>query len=483
MVVNNSVTSTQAGDGSSEKPVGEQSTESKNAEKKPQRAAAQAAGAEASTPAKAAYVAQPEHKKKQSRQRLAVMEKEVDALRKRAETAEVKVDELNRKLAESAALPVAQPAQIKKRHWGVLASFLCVVVAPLIAIAIYLFTIAEDQYISTAGFTVRSQEGASATDLLGGLAQFAGAGGTGSDSDILYEFIRSQEIAEEVNAELGVVDHYAAHWPKDWAFALWPEATSEDLTWFWERIVSVSYDSAAELFEIQATAYDRDMAQAITRAIVQHSQDRINALNEQAREDAMRYARADLDEALERLKLAREALIQFRTRTRIVDPEADIQGRMGVMNNLQQQLAEALVEYDLLRGSVNADDPRLGNSLRRIQVIRERIDQERTSFASSNIVENDGIGESYPALISEYERLTVDREFAEETYRVALTSMEFARDEASRQSRYLATYINPTRAEESEYPRRYLVLSLAGLFLLMLWSVMVLIYYSVRDRR
>ena len=498
MVVNNSVTSTQAGDGSSKKPVeksaaGTKPADSKSAdntsageqtaEKKPQRAAAQAAAAGGGTPEKAADAAKPQRKKNPARERLAVVEKEVDALRKRAETAEGKVHELNRKLAEPVAPPVAQPAQIKQRHWGVLTTFLFVVIAPLIAIGVYLFTIAEDQYISTAGFTVRSQEGASATDLLGGIAQFTGASGTGSDSDILYEFIRSQEIAEEVNEELGVVNHYAAHWPRDWAFALWPEATSEDLTWFWQRIVSVSYDSASELFEIQATAYDRDMAQAITRAIVQHSQDRINALNEQAREDAMRYARADLDEAVERLKLAREALIQFRTRTRIVDPEADIQGRMGVMNNLQQQLAEALVEYDLLRGSVNADDPRLGNSLRRIQVIRERIDQERTNFASSNIVENDGIGESYPALISEYERLTVDREFAEETYRVALTSMELARDEASRQNRYLATYINPTRAEDSEYPRRYLVLSLAGLFLLMLWAVMVLIYYSVRDRR
>ncbi|WP_260107663.1 hypothetical protein [Phaeobacter inhibens] len=70
----------------------------------------------------------------------------------------------------------------------------------------------------------------------------------------------------------------------------------------------------------------------------------------QARADAMRYARADLDEALERLKDARQSLTSFRTRTRIVDPEADIQGRMGVMNNLQQQLAEALIQYESSAG-------------------------------------------------------------------------------------------------------------------------------------
>ena len=116
-------------------------------------------------------------------------------------------------------------------------------------------------------------------------------------------------------------------------------------------------------------------------------------------------------------------------------------------------------------------------------MIRERIDQERTNFASSETFEAGGAGESYPALISEFERLTVDREFAEQTYRGALTSMELAREEATRQSRYLATYINPTLPQDSEYPRRGLTVALAGLFLLMGWSILVLIYYSIRDRR
>ena len=77
----------------------------------------------------------------------------------------------------------------------------------------------------------------------------------------------------------------------------------------------------------------------------------------------------------------------------------------------------------------------------------------------------------------------MDREFAEETYRAALTALEVARDEAARQSRYLATYITPTLAEEAEYPRRFMLSALAGLFLLLGWSIGVLIYYSIRDRK
>ncbi|GLO76512.1 hypothetical protein MACH18_35920 [Phaeobacter italicus] len=403
--------------------------------------------------------------------------------RSRARKAEAAVAELEARIAEveqRPAYPLARPASMKRRHWGLVASFVALVLVPLAAVIFYLWVVAEDQYASTAGFTVRSQESSGANDLLGGLAQFAG-NSTASDSDILYEFIQSQEMVEAVDGAVDLQGHYSAVWPRDWAFGLWPEATVEDLTWYWQRIVGISFDSGSGLIEVQALAFDPDTAQAITQAVVRESQIRINALNEQARADAMRYAQADLDEALERLKAARLALTQFRTRTRIVDPEADIQGRMGVMNNLQQQLAEALIQYDLLRGTVGENDVRLKQAQQQIDVIRDRINIERQTFTSNN-TDTGGVGEDYPSLIAEFERLTVDREYAEESYRAALTALEVARDDAARQSRYLATYINPTRASEAEYPRRSVLAALAGLFLLLAWSIMALIYYSIRDR-
>ena len=154
---------------------------------------------------------------------------------------------------------------------------------------------------------------------------------------------------------------------------------------------------------------------------------------------------------------------------------------MGVMNNLQQQLAETQVEHDLLLATTNDSDLRVVQAQRRIDVIRDRIAAERDAFATIS----DEVGalvENYPTLIAEFESLTVDLEVAEETYRASLTALDIARSNASRQSRYLATYINPTRAEASEFPQRFVLIGLIGLFLMLGWSVMALIYYSIRDR-
>lgn len=377
--------------------------------------------------------------------------------------------------------PMVAPARMKRRHWGLALSFGMVVVIPLLLVLLYMWLVAEDQYASTAGFTVRQEEDSGASAVLGGLAQLAGSN-TSSDSNILYEFILSQALVQSIDDKVGLRAHYSSYWSSDPVFALNPDATLEELEEYWQRIVRISYDQGAGLMDVRVLAYDPDKAQQIAQQIIFEGQQMINALNDQAREDAMRYAEVELDEAVARLKEAREALTSFRTRTTIVDPGADLQGRMGVMNGLQQQLASALIEFDLLREQTNEDDPRITQIRRRIEAIRNRIAEERRAF-TSDTTSNGVDGEDYPTLIAEYEGLVVDREFAEESYRASLAAVDVARAKASRQSRYLATYIQPTRAHSSEYPQRLTISALSGLFLLLVWSICALVYYSIRDRR
>jgi capsular polysaccharide transport system permease protein len=367
---------------------------------------------------------------------------------------------------------------MKQRHWGVLISFVLSVVLPILVVGYYLWAVADGRYGSTTGFTVRQEEGHSSSELLSGLAQFTGSSNA-PDADVLYEFIRSQKMVRRVDERLDLRGHYSAHWRSDPVFALWPDATIEDLLWYWGRMVRVSYDAGTGLTQLEVTAYSPEMAQRIGQEIVAESQRLVNALNEAARRDAIRYAELDLHQAQKQLREAREALIRFRTRTQIVDLEADIQARMAVVNRLQQQLAEELLAFDELKKVIGDNDPRLTQALRRIEVIRERITEERRALATTEVLST---GEDYPTLIAEFEGLTVDREYAEEAYRTALSARNAARDSADRQTRYLATYIAPTLAEKAEYPERGVLFGLSVLFLVLAWGIAVLVYYSIRDR-
>ncbi len=374
--------------------------------------------------------------------------------------------------------PTARATRVKARHWGLLISFLLCVVLPSSFAGWYLSERAVDRYGSSVGFTVRQEEAQTAFDLLGGLSNISSS--SSSDSDILFEFIQSQDLVAQIDAELDLRTLYSVHYDQDPVFSLKPNASMEDLLDHWRKEVSVAYAPGTGLIEIQAKAYDAETAKLIAETIFEKSSAMINALSDIAREDATRYAREDLEDAVEQLKSAREELTSFRARTQIIDPAADIQIQMGVLTTMQQQLGEELITLDLLRESARPDDPRRLQSEQRVAAIRARIREEREKFGAADDTRD---GSDYATLVAEFERLTVDLEFAQEKYSSGLANFDLARAEAQRQSRYLAAYIRPTLAETAEFPQRILLFTLVILFSSITWGILVLITYALRDRR
>jgi len=357
-------------------------------------------------------------------------------------------------------------------------SFVLVVILPSALAAVYLVTRAQDQYASTLGFIVRKEELGSAVEILGGLSQLSGS--SSSDTDILYEFIQGQQLVQQIDKQLDLRAMFSRHYDEDPLFSLNPEGSIEDLVSYWSRMVKVYYDTGSGLIELQVKAFDPQEAQDIAQAVFDDSSAMINELSAIARLDTTRYTREELEQSVERLKNAREALVQFRSRTRIVDPAADIQGQMGLLNNLQQQLASALIEADLLSETTSSSDPRTTQSARRIEVIRNRIAEERSKFALGGEEDSE---DDYVRVLSEFERLSVDREFAQQAYIAAQSAFDSARAEAQRKSRYLAAYIEPTLPEKSQHPQRLTIGALVVFFTLMVWAVGTLIIYSIKDRR
>ena len=249
----------------------------------------------------------------------------------------------------------ARPARVRRRHWGVLLTFMIFVATPIGTSAWYLWTRAADQFASTVGFSVRKEDVSSAIEILGGITDLSGS--SSSDTDILYEFIQSQRLVADIDAELDLRHMWSLPVATDPVFAYHAPGTIEDLVTQWGRMVRIYYDSGTGLMEVRALAFRPEDATAITTAIYDRSTKMINQLSDIAREDAVRYAREELDRSVDRLKTARAALTAFRNRTQIVDPAVDIQTQAGLLGTLQGQMAEALIELDLLKDFDHALGP------------------------------------------------------------------------------------------------------------------------------
>jgi capsular polysaccharide transport system permease protein len=381
--------------------------------------------------------------------------------------------------AQEGLRPPVRRSFARLRHVLVALSFIICVIVPATASGFYLWTVAVDQYASSVGFTVRREDAGSPTDVLSGLTNFSGASST--DTDILFEYLQSQKLVSEIDAEIGL----RTRWSKpeyDPVFAVEENASIEALMDYWERMVRVSYGTGAGLIEVEVRAFAPDDATLIAEALFAKSSQMINDLSSIARSDSIRYTNIELKAAEDRLRDAREALTRFRNVNQIVDPELDLRSQAGLLAKLQEQKAAALIDLDLLSKTAQLSDPRNQQAQRRLEVINERIAQERLKLGGSGQLPQEG-DRGFADIIGEYERLVVDREFAQEAYISARAAHDSALSEATRKSRYLAAYMEPTQAQSAAYPERLTLQIVIALFLFLLWSVGVLVYYSVKDRR
>lgn len=369
----------------------------------------------------------------------------------------------------------AAPARMRRRHRALVVLFLLWVALPTALSAAYLYLVAADQYASRVGFSIRKEENSSAIELLGGITELSG--NSSSDANFLYKYIGGREMMQAVDRKVGLKSVYVRS--GDPVFGLSPDATVEEMERYWNRMVKVFFDTGDGLIEVQVKAFAPAQAQQIAQIILGESSRMVNDLTDVARADTIRYARDELDRSVDRLKDARQALTAFRNRTQIVDPSADIAGRMGLLNQLQTELAAALIDLDMLQSNTGARDQRIVQTQQRIDVIENRISSERAKVSNADSAE----GVAYSRLLDEFESLRVDLEFAEKAYVSSLAAYDVAQAQAQKQTRYLAPYVAPTLAEEAEYPQRPLLIALIAGFLILTFGIAALLFYSVRDRR
>ena len=116
---------------------------------------------------------------------------------------------------------------------------------------------------------------------------------------------------------------------------------------------------------------------------------------------------------------------------------------------------------------------------RRISVIQSRIAAEQAKVGGLS----DPNAPNYAKLVTDYQNLTMEQDFSQKAYLTALGAYDQAINDAQHQTRYLATYLQPTLAQTSTAPQRGLRMLLTALVGLLAWSIGVMIYYALRDRR
>lgn len=364
----------------------------------------------------------------------------------------------------------------RRRRLDLFATSLLIVgvILPVTLMALYLYLIAADQYASKAAFSVRSEQGGAVSQ--GFLGAIASVGGSGSaqDTDLLYDYIRSQDMVEAIDAKLDLRNIFRQR-GEDMLLSVPPDASIEDLVRYWNRMVVVSKESRDGILRIAVRAFTPEDAQLILNEVLTASSDLINKLSQDARTDSLRLSRQLVDETRDQLRDNRRQLTEFRRDNRIITPEIEAETRSGLIAALQGKIADALVERDSITSYSSESDPRISAIDNRLKSLRTQLEKERVDLSQAD-KEND------VDVYGVYEGLLLDQQMLNIAYGQALANEASAHAEARRQARYVAVHVPASLAQTPLYPHRQRIIFVTAAILFLIWLIVTVFYKSARDR-
>ncbi len=364
------------------------------------------------------------------------------------------------------------------RHRILLWSFMLCVVVPFFLVVIYYTFIATDRYAATAGFSVRGVESGPGLDGLGALTGLASAGSTTADSYIILKYLESRSLVEKLDKELYLKENFSSR-EIDWLSRMDPDAAVEDFVDYWLSRIDTQFDPVSGIIEFTVQSFSTQHALKSAERIIQLTQELVNNLSANARQDALRFAEQEVQIQEQRLREALEAIREFRTVEQSVDPTATAALDIQLLASLEARLIDTNAKITVQRETLNEGAPSLTALRRQADALKEQITKRKAEISGKL---GDGLNfRAVTTQLSTFESLDVERRFSEQSYASALDSLEQARRDADRQQRYLAVHLYPQPAQLSEYPKRLRNILLAAFILFSAWSIGALIIYSVRD--
>lgn len=344
--------------------------------------------------------------------------------------------------SEAERLP---PAPRPRRKSLLRKPFFWLVIVPTLVIAAYFQGIAADQFISEARFVVRGRSDAGTPSLGAALAQAGLGGGQGSnDAQTVREFMISHDATRRLDERLQLAEIYRRPEADPWA-RLW-FTDPERMTRYLSGMITVSHENSAGVVSLRVRSFRPEDSRAIAENLLQLGEDLVNRLSERAREDTLRIARSEVAIAERRVVAARDALTAFREREQNLDASGQLRAAVETVARMEATLAQARTELRERSAFMRADNPALLVTTNRIAALEREIAEERARQTRGNT--------AITQQLAEFERLTMEREFADRQLASATQSLEMARVEAGRQQLYLARVVEPNLAVHPLYPKK-----------------------------
>jgi capsular polysaccharide transport system permease protein len=352
--------------------------------------------------------------------------------------------------------------------------FAAVVLAPTIFAAIYYGFIASNVFISESRFVVRSPQSSAPAGFVGAVLQGAGLSRSQDDTYSVHDYVLSRDALQELDQTLGVRRMYSSKsidFINRFARFGWNNSF-EDFYRYYGNRVGVEYDPVSSISILTVRAFRAEDARQIDNLLLEMSERLVNALNERSRQDLIRFADDEITIASDKAKNAALALLAYRSAHAIFEPDKEAVIQLEAVAKIQEELVST--EADL------AQLKKLSPGSPQISALNSRADTLRDSIASEASKVTSGT-KSLSARAPDFQRLTLELEFADKQLGAALAAFETARGAALQKQLYLERLVQPSLPDKAMEPRRLRSVFTVFALGMICFAVASLVLASVRE--
>lgn len=353
--------------------------------------------------------------------------------------------------------------------------FLLTVVIPTSLATLYFGLLASDVYVSQTQFVVRSPDKPAASGL-GVLLKSVGFSNAGDEIFATQDYVLSRDALRSLNQKDAVklaytrpgVSIFDRFNPLGW------NGSFEDLFDYYRGKVSIEHDATSSITTLSVEAFSAEDAFRFNKKLLEQAEGLVNRLNTRGQNDLVEYAERETQEAEQAGLRASRALAQYRDQRGVIDPERQATVQLQMVSKLQDELIGARTQLVQLR-ALAPENPQIPLLETRVAALTREID-----VALGRVT---GASGSLSSSAVRYQRLQLEREFADRRLTAAMTALQESRNEARRQQAYVERIVQPSLPDEAQQPRR-----LRGIFAtlvlgLIAYGVLTMLFAGVREHQ
>lgn len=342
---------------------------------------------------------------------------------------------------------------------------------------VYWLGIASNRYVSESRLLIQNTNLNSGSSFdLSNLISGATGGTNRTDQLLVREYLRSLDMAEKLDKELHLRQHYSSQ--GDWFSRMW-RGEEAPVEWYHDYLLkrlSVEYDEFGGVLVIKTQAFEPEMAQRITQMLVQEGERFMNRIEHAIARDQVAFLEGQVKALHQQAQVARQDVLAFQEKKGLISPEAAAQTIAAIVSNLQGQLVELQAQRAALQAYLVSSHPNVVQIEQRIDAVQKQITAEQAKLAAPG-------GKTLNRTAEAFAQLEMQAQFAMEMYKTALVSLERGRLETTRTLKKVSVVQKPHLPQYAMEPQRLYNAFVYAVVILLLAGVLHLIAAIVRDHR